>query len=116
MSRLIVDSVSARTLPLLDKLYKEDTDKFHAIVNQTEGEPLIRLFKASIARHTVLGRPAFQDNDAARLVEVLVHNNIFSTPGDKNEEEMDETIATLTDNILRILLMISVVRFVLLNT
>lgn len=115
MSRLVLDAVSARTLPVLDKLYQEDYDKFEALVEKTAGEPLERLLKASIARQVVLGRPLRQEQEAARLVELLIHNNIFSTPGDRNEEEVDEVLNVLSDVTRRMLLKISIIRFVLLT-
>ena len=116
MSRLVVDSVSARSLPVLDKFYRDGSEKFDSIVESTSGEPLVRLFKASIARQTMLGYPLEQKHDAARLVEILIHNNLFSVNGDGNEEEFYNTIEILPDTVLRVLLKISVIRFVMLNS
>lgn len=115
MSRFVVDSVSARTLPALDKLYVTDKNKLDAILERTPREPLVRLFKASLARNIVPGFVDPELGDAAALVEILIHNNLLSRDGDNNEKEFDATVEQLTDNILRYLLVISLARFKLLQ-
>lgn len=116
MAKLIVDEVSAKTLPVLDSLYKDNEEKFHTVVDSTSGAPLERLLKASIARQTVLGRPLTQESDAVRLMELLIHNNLFSLPGDANEEEFDMVVDVLSEPVRRLMLKMSIIRFNMLTT
>ncbi len=111
MARMTVDPVSARTLPALDTMFFNDETKFNNTLKSTSGEPLRRLFKASIARQNVPAGHPLPPQDTARLVEVLIHNNLNSTPDDQNEEEFNDVVDILEDNTLRTLLTISILRY-----
>lgn len=115
MAKLILDAVSAKTLPVLDGLYFSDQDKFDSIIASTSGEALRRLFRASVARQEVLGRPLLQSQEAAKLLEGLIHNNIFSREGDNNEQEFEQVMDILSEAVMQHLFKMSVIRFVLLQ-
>ncbi len=115
MAKLVIDSVSAKTLPVLDGLYFSDQDKFDSVIASTSGDALRRLFRASVARQEVLGRALLQEQDAAKLLEILIHNNLFSREGDNNEQEFEQVMDNLNDSVLRHLFKMSVIRFVLLH-
>lgn len=84
MSRMVIDPVSEKTLPVLDGLFTSDKEKFTSILKSTSGQPLKRLFKASIARQMYLPGGPLPTQTTARLVEVLTHNNLCSAPDDRN--------------------------------
>jgi hypothetical protein len=112
MPALVIDPISAKTLPMLDALFDTDKDKLTDIIMSTKGEPLDRLIKASIARQTVLGRPDEQGlSVATKLLEVVIHNNLFSRPGDHNEEELDEVLAVISLGAKRTILSASITRY-----
>jgi hypothetical protein len=112
MSALIVDAISAKTLPMLDNLYATDTKKLENIIMSTPAEPLKRLLLASIARQTVLGYPMDPNlTIASRLIEVLIHNNLLSVPGDTNEADAEKAIMTAGEASQRLLLTISIIRY-----
>lgn len=112
MPALVIDPISAKTLPMLDALFDTDKDKLTDIIMSTKGEPLDRLIKASIARQTVLGRPDEQGlSVATQLLEVVIHNNLFSRPGDRNEEELNEVLAVISLGAKRTILSASITRY-----
>jgi hypothetical protein len=112
MPALVIDPISAKTLPMLDTLFDTDKDKLTDIIMSTKGEPLDRLIKASIARQTVLGHPDEQGlSVATQLLEVVIHNNLFSRPGDRNEEELNDVLAVISLGAKRTILSASITRY-----
>lgn len=112
MSRLIVDPISAKTLPVLDSLFATDKEKLTDLIMSTDGAALRRLFKASVARQTVLGYP----EDAAlqvpaKLLELLIHNNLLSVDGDDNEAEFDAAVEAAGVAGVKVMLSTSIARF-----
>lgn len=112
MPALVIDPISAKTLPMLDTLFDTDKDKLTDIIMSTKGEPLDRLIKASIARQTVLGHPDEPGlSVATKLLEVVIHNNLFSRPGDRNEEELNDVLAVISLGAKRTILSASITRY-----
>jgi hypothetical protein len=78
MTRLALDSLSAKTLPHLDTLYREGRrQKLRDILRETPAAPLRRLTLAAVARHTELMPPgSAPSTEAARKLEELIGLNL----------------------------------------
>jgi len=113
---LVVDEISAKTLPALDALYNAGSDesktKLTNIIMKTEGKPLRRLLLASIARQKVLGfanDPRLSPEE--RFLEKLIQTNIFSIHNPRFEDEINEVLDIMDDGVSRILLSGSIARY-----
>lgn len=94
MGAITVDSLSARTLPALDKIFWDnDLQKLEDLIMATEEAPLRRLTIASIARHTLL-----PDGVKEPGVEQILNNLItFNLTMASNDPE--PIIGSLVDSL-----------------
>lgn len=77
MASLVVDAVSQKTLPYLDKLFiGEELDKLTDILMSTPEEPLHRLMLAAVARNQHLGVEEELQSLHATFLEKLITLNL----------------------------------------
>jgi hypothetical protein len=116
MGILVIDSTSARTLPLLDKLFIDgENTKLESIVTQTEGAPLRRLIRAAISRHRFLGGEVDETGDSvvrqlAAIMESMIELNLVQNSSNA-ESRIDQALDSLSDAALRVMLGLSLARY-----
>lgn len=108
MTTLIPSEASLRSLKHLDTLYENLTEEtsptFVGILNETSGEPLVRLTSAAISRleKDTIDPIADQATDYLGMVCLLATMNVY---GNYRKEEIEDTIKNVTDSTKRRILM-----------
>lgn len=116
MPVLTMDEVSAKTLPLLDRLVQTDKSKFLELLEKTDGPALDRLILASIARINHIGYVQPGQPKAVNLVEEFVRSNLL-TNVDEDEVRMElvNILRILETPVKRSMLAAAILRFTLLQ-
>lgn len=112
MPVLTMDEISAKTLPVLDGLTKEDGHKYLELLEKTDGAALDRLVLAAISRINHLGYIQASQNVAVNLVEDFVRSNLLTTI-DKDEvlDEMNTVLSMLHPAVKRGMLTAAILRY-----
>jgi hypothetical protein len=107
MTKLKMDNVSAKTLPYLDSLVKNQ-DKLDEVLNQTEGASLNRLVLAAISRNIVpAGGEVSEEYIVAAFLERTIVENL---QGD--DENLLAVLESVNDSAKRMILSLSINRFI----
>jgi len=111
MGALVIDALSAKTLPALDSMFRKSggTDVVTDIIMKTDGEPLLRLVLAALSRHRYF---AFEESDGnEKLLEMLIDYNFKGGDPEKVREGIVVVLERAGVNVQRILLAQSIARF-----
>lgn len=108
MAKLKMDEVSAKTLPYLDGLTKNQ-DKLDEILSKTEGASLDRLIIAAISRNIVpAGGEMSEEYPVAAFLERTISENLQGS-----DENLLFVLKSLSESGKRNLLSLSINRFVI---
>lgn len=112
MVALLMDSISAKTLPILDKLFENgEEERLVDVLHKTEGAPLRRLTLAALSRNIKPAGDTTVSSSESQLLEKFINMNLSNNENDTVSQKINDTLDYIQENGERSILIRSIIRY-----